>query len=205
MKRFVFAALFLAVVMFCAAAPITAQQNQNGDDGTVVMKKSDLTQDQLAKVQQQKTDADIDQRIQRYGKWVGLGKEVGVAVDSSLGAITDQADHFSKTGVGKLTIALVIWKVLGDQAVHIVAAGVELMLIIPLWIWSYRKFCFSHRILVEKGPGFFGQKKWQVIAPLSDRGYNEKELQATSEFMVWMHWGALLFFGIVWLFTVFTY
>lgn len=204
MKRFAIATIFLTVAMLCAATPIMAQQSQTSDD-TVVVKKSDLTPEQLAKVQQQNADASIDERIQRYGKWVGLGKEVGIAVNSSLGAITDQADHFSKTGVGKLTIALVVWKVLGDQAVHIMAGTVELLVFLPLWIWSYRKFCISHRVLVEKGPGFFGQKKWQVVAPFSDRGYDEEELHDTTEMVLWVHWGLLAVLTIVWLITVFSY
>ncbi len=168
MRKFAFTVAFLAVAMFCTALPITAQQSND----TVVVEEDDLTPDQLAKIQQKQVEDSIDQRIAHYGKWVGLGKEVGVAVDSSLSAITNQADHFSQTGVGKITIALVIWKVLGDQAVHILAGGVEFLIFLPIWVWSYRKFCMSHRVLIEKGPGFFGQKKWEVVAPFSDRGYS---------------------------------
>jgi len=165
----------------------------------VVMKKSDLTPDQLSKIQQQKADADIDQRISRYGKWVGLGKEIGTAVDSSLNAITNQAEHFAKTGVGQVTVGLVIWKVLGDQVVHILGGVVELLVFLPLWIWSYRKFCLPHRILTEKAQGFFGAKKWTTVSALDTMDDDMKTAVPI------VHWVAGLILMIVILFTVFSY
>jgi hypothetical protein len=196
MKRILFAVAIPVAAMLGATMTLAAQAPS---DETVVVKKSDLTPDQLSKIQQQKAVEDIDQQISRYGKWVGLGKQVGIAVDSSLSAITDQAEHFAKTGVGKVTVALVIWKVLGDQIVHIVGGIVELLVFLPLWIWSYRKFCLPHRVLAEKAQGFFGAKKWATVSALDSMN---DEMKAAVPIVHWVAGGVLM---IVVLLTVFSY
>ena len=45
------------------------------------------------------------QKIQQYGEWVGLGKEIGIAVDSSLASVTDRAAQFADTDMGKVLTA----------------------------------------------------------------------------------------------------
>lgn len=197
MKKIILALPLFLVLLFCSDVSALAQDNKNQD--TVTMKKSDLTPDQLAKIQKDQTVGDINKRIETYGKWVGMGKEIGEAVDSSLGAITNQADHFAHTGVGKLTVALVIWKVVGDQAVHIVAGIIEVLIFLPLWIWSYRKFCFAHRVLVKKEAGFFGAKQWEVVSNL------DRDHSITKEEALTAHLVSIGIIGIVLLFTVFSY
>jgi muconolactone delta-isomerase len=82
------------------AVPATAQVR----DSMVAVPASLLTADQKAQMEVAATQA----KIQTYGKWVGLGKEVGEAVNSSLAAVTDQTARFADTKVGKVTMALVI-------------------------------------------------------------------------------------------------
>lgn len=181
-KVFVFATISL---MLCGAA--IAQQSSN--DEIVSIPKSKLTADQLQQIQQE----NLQKRIDTYGKWVGIGKEVGVAVNSSLEAITNQADHFSQTGVGKFTMVIVAWKVIGDQLIHVVGGLLEILIILPIWIWSYRKFCTSHRVLVKKEAGFWGAKE-----------YHTTELESDGD-VFWGHWIAAFFLLLVVLLTVFSY
>jgi hypothetical protein len=114
------------------------------DDTKVLVPKSMLTQDQIDNA----TKGDLKSNVH---EWAGLGKEVGEAVNQSLSAVTDQANTFAKTGVGKLTVLLVVWKVIGDQAVHLLVGLLELLVFLPLWIWSYRSTCVSRRFKIEKG------------------------------------------------------
>src|SRR5205807_1312407 len=102
--------VMLLTLSFAVFANAQAQ-SQSGNEDTVTIPKSQLTPEQLQKVQQEQ----LDEKIKTYGKWVGIGKEVGVAVNSSLESITNQADHFAKTGVGKFTMVLVTWKVIGTM------------------------------------------------------------------------------------------
>jgi hypothetical protein len=185
MKKVVLAGLVLLIVF-----AVGAHAEQSNDD-TVTISKSQLTPEQLTKLQQE----ELEKKVATYGKWVGIGREVGVAVNSSLEAITTQADHFAHTGVGKFTMVLVAWKVIGDQAVHLIVGLLEVLLMLPLWIWSYRRFCIPRSMVIKKGQGFWGAKEYEVV----------NKFDPENPAICIGHWVALLLIGTVVLFTVFSY
>ena len=111
----------------------------------VSIPKSKLTEQQKAEM-----------KMSNAQSWVGMGKEIGDAVNSSLQAITTQSNNFAQTPVGKLTVCLVIWKVVGDQAVHILGGLLILILCVPIWIWSYRRICMTRRVKT-------GKDTWEVV------------------------------------------
>src|SRR3990167_5709437 len=69
--------------------------------------------------------------------WVGVGKEVGEAVSGALGAVVDKAEHFGKSDVGRFTMLLVAWKLLGkdllDRALVLFLTTGALIIA----VWSY--------------------------------------------------------------------
>lgn len=138
MKRF----LVVGLLLFSSLA---FAQNSDQEMVTVTVPKSSLTPQQQQTVQQQEVH-----------NWVGIGKEVGDAVNSSLQAITTQSNNFAQTGIGKLTVAVVIWKVIGDQVVHVVGAILWMAVFLPIWLWSYRRMCMTRRIKT-------GKDTWQVV------------------------------------------
>lgn len=135
---------------------------------TVSVPKSMLTPQQQATVEQ----AALKQRVAAYGEWVGLGKEIGQAVDSSLGALTERADKFAKTRVGTFTLALVAWKVLGADAMNLLFAAVMLFVVAPIWLWSYWRICIPRRVVVKRGADG-NPAEWEVInaAPTDSRDF----------------------------------
>ncbi len=181
----------VVAILILVAAFASGVQAQQANDETVAIPKSQLTADQLANIQQQQ----LDQKIATYGKWVGIGKEVGVAVNSSLESITNQADHFAHTGVGKFTMVLVAWKVIGDQAIHLIVGLLEALVMLPLWIWSYRRFCIPRSLVIKKGPGFWGEKEYEIV----------NRFDPDSAAICIGHWVALGVIGVVMLFTIFSY
>jgi len=100
-------------------------------------------------------------------------------------------------------MALVVWKVLGDQIVHIIGGVFEALIILPLWVWSYRRVCVPRRVLVEESvaPDKSKIKKWKVINDADADNYSRDEISG------WRigHWvmGAALL--IVVLVTIFSY
>ena len=126
---------------------------------------------------------------------VGLGKEVGTAVDSSLGAISNRTNEFAQTPVGKLTVAVVIFKVIGDTAVHIIVGITEVIVLIPLWIWSYRKYVPGRVVQTEER-----NEKGKVVK----RTFTDKIIRNNDEWLS-AHWFALVGIAAVVLFTVFSY
>ena len=124
----------------------------------VTYSQTNLSQEELAKlpieVQNQiksvKKVTETDAQIETVGKWVGLGKEVGYAFDGALTAVTTTAIKFSETKLGKITMLLVIYKVIGGDVIHLMF-GI-LWVISILYIASYinRNFASDRRILTKE-------------------------------------------------------
>lgn len=171
MKNFI-----LMLLMLIVPVSLFAQEK------TYSVPESQLTQDQLKKLK----GTDIKENVHA---WAGVGKEVGEAVNNSLQAITTQTNNFAQSGVGRVTIALVVWKVLGDQLIHILGGLIELIVFLPLWVWSYRRTCITR---VFKMP----DKTVKLVEYESGRGELPPRV-AHSLFVVG--------FTIVWLFTIFSY
>lgn len=103
-------------------------------DSMITVKKSDLPLHVLQTIE-------TKNRIENVGKWVGLGKEVGTAVQEGLGALTDEADKFSKTGVGKFTMFIIAFKILGYPIIQLVVGLFILLIGILVYAWYLFKYC----------------------------------------------------------------
>lgn len=106
----------------------------HAQDSTITIKISDLeklapgTSEALKKVSElEATEAALTKRMERYGDYVGVGKEIGIAVNGALEAVNDQAVKFSDTKLGKITIFLVVWKVLYKDALGLLI-GIPILL-----------------------------------------------------------------------------
>lgn len=126
--------LILALALFLTPITVFAQP-----DSMVTIPRSALTQAQLSTVEA----TQIQEKAKAYGAWVGVGKEVGEAVNSSLSAISDNAAKFADTKVGKLSMGVVVWKVVGSDILGILYAGIIVFVGLPVLIWSYRKHLSS--------------------------------------------------------------
>jgi len=122
----------LCLAMVLLATPAFADDPQE----KVTVPKSMLTQEQLSQLNQKNLRENVS-------GWAGVGKEIGEAVNSSLQAVTTQSNNFAQTGVGKLTVILVVWKVIGDEFLHVAVGLLELVIFLPVWIWSYRRTCIT--------------------------------------------------------------
>lgn len=164
------------VLAFLVAIPLMAQQAEE----TVTVKKSDLTADQLKKVEAQQ----ITEQIGQYKEWAEMGKGVGFAVRESLYAVKDVTVDLSKTDVGKFTMFLVAWKVMFKDVLDVSGKIVGYLVGIPLLaiglsviVWSHRRLCVPHPVLKEKGPGLWvwRSKKYEMYDPNNESGGDMKQ------------------------------
>jgi hypothetical protein len=142
--------IMLACLMFM---PIVGMSQ---DTTKVLVSKSMLTQEQLKSMQNQ------DMSPENVSKWAGVGKEVGTAVNGALSAVTDQASKFGETKIGKITIFLVVWKVIGKDMIRIVLSSILFVVILSIIVWSMRKY-IAHKYLVGETVGADGKvtsRKW---------------------------------------------
>ncbi|KKT29038.1 hypothetical protein A3I36_04745 [Candidatus Giovannonibacteria bacterium RIFCSPLOWO2_02_FULL_45_28] len=142
MKKLVVLGL-IAIALFSGSAVVSATQTSE-DNETVVVRKKDLPPDVLKGLEERQSLAVMAKRIETYGKWVGIGKEIGSAVNESLSSITVQADNFAKTGVGKFTMFLVAYKVLGKDLLGMII-GVPLLV-----VWTALFIVFWRRLYVNR-------------------------------------------------------
>ena len=128
-----------------------------------------LTAEQQAKYYSDLKIAELEKKLQTYGNWVGVGGEVGTAIKEGLTAVVDVADQFGKTDVGKFTMYMVAWKVIGKDIVRIVLGLIFIAVFTWLLIYSFKRTCLERRILVEtKNAGFMRypkERKYEIIEP----------------------------------------
>jgi hypothetical protein len=155
----------LSIVMLLAfsAQAQTQPTKQVGDPTTY------MTGEQLAKYYSDIKIAELEKKLETYGNWVGVGGEVGTAIKEGLTAVVDVADHFGSTDVGKFTMILVAWKVIGKDIVRIVLGLIFIAVFTWLLIYSFKRTCVERRILVKKSnPGFMKYpkvKEYEIIEP----------------------------------------
>jgi hypothetical protein len=62
---------------------------------------------------------EITNKMETYGKWAGMGKEIGIAAKEGLTAVKDVAIDLSNSNLGKTVMFLIVWKVAGIDFVRI--------------------------------------------------------------------------------------
>lgn len=96
----------------------------------------------------------IDDVVTNLSKFESIGEQTGLAVKRSLEAVVDVADKFSNTPVGQITIALVIWRVVGDTVILLLLGTV----IFSIGLKMFNRLFFRRNIPIEyeNVPRFWG-------------------------------------------------
>ena len=146
--------LFLIVFFTCA---IFAQT-----DETITVKKKDLPPDLVKSLE-------TKEQLKDYAEYVGIGKEIGTALNEGLKAVVDQAEHFGTTNVGMFTMVMIAWSIIGNDIIQIMI-GIPIYFIGLFSLFRYYRLNYSeHRVVTSKS-GFFlwAKKEYKIIAPTRD-------------------------------------
>lgn len=183
-----FRSLLIALLLLVPTT-LSAQR----DTETVTIPKSALTTTQREQINAQL----LDSKIAAYGKWVGVGHEIGEAVNSSLMAVTDNASKFADTRVGKTAVYLVVWKVVGRDILGLIVAAALLLIGIPIWVWSYRN-ALRNRYPLEKetfdDKGKVTSREYKMT--FKDE-YGKRDEVQTNDIERVMHWITIILLFIV--------
>jgi hypothetical protein len=139
----------------------------------ITVRKSDLPPDIVTKISEKAQIEAITEKVKRYGAWVGIGHEIGVAVHDGLEAVTTETAKFADTVPGKVTIAVIVWKVIGRELLGIILGVPMLIGITCVFMWSWR--------LLFRGKYTFcgydekGKKKYEFIEPITKDWSRSKE------------------------------
>lgn len=108
----------------------------------------------------------LEKKVEQFGDWVGVGGEVGSAIEEGLSAVVDVADKFGKTDVGKFTLVLVAWKVMGKDVIKILLGIIFFGILVWVLNKFYRTAIIDRRVLIKKTPqGFWKRniKEYDII------------------------------------------
>lgn len=149
MKKFI---IFISILFFSMS--LFSQVTLTPED---LAKLDPAVRSQIQSLTAQK---EITNNIENVSRWAGLGKEIGLTVKESLEAVVDVSDKFSKTNVGKFTLALVFYKIAGKDVLQLF---IGLMWLIIILIVSYKLYYNNcdRRVLVEKKWSPEG-KEWEL-------------------------------------------
>ena len=128
----------LAVLAFALTA-FAQQQPQN-----VTIDLNQLPESVRQQIEQQAAMRDTKAKVAQYGAWVGLGKELGSAIDGGLTAVEKHADNIANTKVGVFTMVLIAYKVIGTDVVQFVVGTLFAAIWIPVFIF------FAYRNIVQR-------------------------------------------------------
>ena len=122
-------------------------------DETITVNKEDLPKDLLEKIE-------LENKVETYGSWIGLGKEIGTAVDSSLSALTENSVKLSETDIGKTAIFIVVWKLLWVDILQLVVGAVLMIIVTGFSVHIYRTSIQPQSVLkCKKGDENFYEMK----------------------------------------------
>jgi hypothetical protein len=165
--------LLSIVAMFLSTAIVQAQQQQ---DEKITVSTKDLTIDQLAKIKAEAEIKTLQSKLDTYGKWVGVGGEIGTAVKEGLTAVVDVSEKFGKTDVGKFTLVMIAWKVMGEDAVGLVVGLLFFIVTVTLVTLFFKRITRTRKVLIKDNGWFKYPKEYKVI-----------ESDITGEALAWTY------------------
>ena len=86
---------------------------------TAELPDSLLTDSQKAYLKAKNITTTNEALQQSASGWIGIGKELGIAMDESLKAISDRSNEFAESKLGIITVGLLVWKFIGKDLIHI--------------------------------------------------------------------------------------
>lgn len=71
--------------------------------------------------------------------YIGIGKEIGEAVKNGLESVVDVSNKFANTPVGHFTMAMIAWKILGRDLLHVVIGIPLYLMLLTIWFYFVRR------------------------------------------------------------------
>jgi len=161
-------------------------------DSSIYNKLSPEAKKELSNaIQSTKISKQLDDYVEWTGKGEEIGKAVGNAVNSSLSAITENAEKFANTKVGKFTMFIVAYKVLGKDFIRLII-GIPLIIcfLIFLITYIYKNF-IPKKILIKKTGEDKDKIKEYCVLP------DFQKMNSSVQNQYWLHLFSTAVFSII--------
>lgn len=158
--------VLLAMLLMIPGAVGAQQQPSSAMSEKILVDKSALPPELVKSLEVQAKLDEEKAKIETYGKYVGLGKEVGMAMNEGLSALTDNAEKFASTKPGQFTMFIIAYKVLGKDLIQAVFGIIFFLVGTAIFIWMWRRNGIVRRIAVETPKD--APKKYELYEPDSN-------------------------------------
>lgn len=118
----------LLILSLVAGLGLLAQVPSNPDELVTVPKKY-VNAEHLNQAQTQT----------QVSHYIGIGKEIGEAVKNGLESVVDVSNKFASTPVGHFTMAMIAWKILGRDLLHVVIGIPLYLMLLTIWFYFVRR------------------------------------------------------------------
>ena len=202
MKKILILTALIALFLGACCSTVSAQSTTPSDPTSYMTPEQRAKYEadlKLAELEAQKDMeiAKLENKIKQYGDWIGVGGEVGQAIEEGLSAVVGVADEFGKTDVGKFTLVLIAWKVMGKDIVKILLGIVFFSVLVFLLSRFYRRTVADRRVCVEVTPqGLWKRniKKYEMVESELDgeeRAWLTVGLVAAFLIGIWITYGIM--------------
>lgn len=197
MKKILILTALIALFLGACCSTASAQSSTPSDPVSYMTPEQRAKYEadlKLAELEAQKDMeiAKLENKVKQYGDWIGVGGEVGQAIEEGLSAVVGVADEFGKTDVGKFTMILIAWKVMGKDIVKILLGIVFFSVLVFLLSRFYRRTVADRRILTQRTP----QGMWKR----DDKKYEIVESSLDGDERAWLTAGIIVAFLIgIWI------
>ena len=155
---------FLTLMAFLVIGMVSLAQETTG----VTLTKEQM--DKLGPEAKSQIEAlQVEQKVtgtaETAGKWIGLGKEVGIAFNETAKSLALTASEFAKTDLGKFTMFLIAYKIIGTDIIQLVVGILWLIIVLVVSFILYRNNS-ERTVLVSKkwvGEGKGWQKEYKLL------------------------------------------
>lgn len=89
--------------------------------------------------------------VDMMAKWADVGKGIAISLSAACKELSIGVNEFIKTPVGKLTTALIVWKVIGKDIWHMLLGFILFFITMPIVISSFIYFHMRKKIKDKEG------------------------------------------------------
>jgi len=152
MKNLLISLPICFVLLFCA----TANAQRVNTDGLTEEQKAELALQAAKMKTQNNTPAPggiLSEELspEKLNEWVDLGKNIGMAVAATAKELGVAADEFLQSTTGKITVVLIVWKVMGEDIIGVVGGSIAWLVLANIVLWSFRYFHMTKRVVNKEG------------------------------------------------------
>ena len=165
-------------------------------DDRMIVNEKDLPPDLVRELKEKKKQKEVKEEISDYSEYIGMGKEIGMAISEGLKAVVTEAEHFGNTNVGLFTMIMIAWSIIGIDIVQILL-GIPIYFVGIFLLIRYYRLNYSRFKMVKSSKGFFlwATKEYELVEPNNYSNTDDASLTVVIIMFIWTILGMLIIFS----------